>query len=183
MDIRWVGRGPSATRTDRSIPPLHETITSIPASRITTRAPIRVFTAALNTAATEIGILVAESASILDRAIPDSVVTAPITAAGSATAAVSDSAVHSGTITITGTAGTAGTADTADTADITKGALTKLLRGKCQIPGILEIPEIFLRFRRFALSTNSTFFKLKTQTAPLLNMPGFLNSHSLPGTM
>ncbi len=100
--IRWEGRLSSATRTDRTIPTRHEIITSITAGRITTQAPIRVITAVLITTATEIGIPVEESASILDRAIHGSAATAPITAAGSEE--VSDTAAHSGTISgITGT--------------------------------------------------------------------------------
>lgn len=111
--IRWEGRLFSATRTDRSIQPLHEIITSITAGRITTtRAPIRVITAVLITTATEIGIPVEESASILDRAIPDSAATAPITAAGSGSEEVLDTVVFSDTII------TALTTDTTDTTEV-----------------------------------------------------------------
>jgi hypothetical protein len=103
--IRWEDRLSSAPPTDRLIQPRHEVFTSIPARRITTRAPIQVITAAHNTAVTEIGIRVPASASILDRAIHGTVATVPITAEDSDSEEVSDTATLSGTIT-TPTTGT-----------------------------------------------------------------------------
>jgi hypothetical protein len=111
--IHWEDRLTLATRTDRTIQPLHELTTSITDSRITIRAPIRVITAALLITVTEIGIPVPESVSILVQGIHASAATAPITVAGSEEA--SDTAVLSGTTTIvimiTGTTAITGTTD------------------------------------------------------------------------